>query len=232
MMSYLKKKRHLFFDLDDTLWDFQKNSSLVLEQLFNEFELNRKLNTDFDTFLANYKRINLEFWSRYYKKQINKEYLRNHRFNCTFKEFGYDNYPENLVITEEYLGRAPKGNHLKEGCIDVLEYLKDNYNLHIITNGFKEVQHIKIDGCGLRPYFKNIIISEEHQLVKPEKEIFLLGEKLAAAQKNECVMIGDSFESDIEGALNAGWEAIHFNEKPIKPQIKTISKLSELKNLF
>ena len=229
----MKGKKHIFFDFDDTLWDFQKNSAIVLKQLYDEFDLGIKLGVDMEGFLKTYKEVNLDFWSQYYKRQINKEYLRNNRFNDTFKRFGYDNYEENLVFTDHYLNRAPKGNFLKEGCIETLEYLSENYQLHIITNGFKEVQHIKIDACGLRNYFKNIIISEEHQLIKPEKEIFLLGEKLALANKDECVMIGDSFESDIAGAVNAGWDAIYFSEsKESKYEGTVINNLTQLKLLF
>jgi putative hydrolase of the HAD superfamily len=231
-MANLRHKKHLFFDLDDTLWDFQKNSGIVLAQLFEEFELATKLTTDYPVFLQTYKRINLDFWSKYYTKQIDKQYLRNHRFNETFKAFGYDNYEENLVITSQYLSRAPRETHLKEDCIEVLDYLKDKYQLHIITNGFLEVQHIKLDGSGLRSYFNQIIISEEHQLIKPEEKIFRLAEFLTGAEKNDCVMIGDSFESDITGAINAGWEAIHLNETPKDAGIKNIRHLKELKQFF
>ena len=210
-MANLRNKQHLFFDLDDTLWDFQKNSAIVLEQLFSEFELRDKLKTDFSSFLENYKKVNLAFWSDYYKRKIDKQFLRNQRFHETFKLFNYDNYGENLLITEQYLTRAPKGNFLKDNCLEVLDYLKGNYQLHIITNGFKEIQHIKLDGTGIRKYFKNIIISEEHDLVKPDEKIFRLAERLVNTSSESCVMIGDSLESDIEGALNAGWEAIYLS---------------------
>lgn len=231
-MVDLRQKKHLFFDLDDTLWDFQKNSGIVLSQLFTEFELAAKLNTSFEDFLKVYKRINLDFWSKYYNRQIDKQYLRNHRFNHTFMEFGYNNYDENLEITSCYLDRAPRERHLKAGCLELLNYLKDNYHLHIITNGFLEVQHIKLDGSGLRKFFSQIIISEEHQLVKPEEKIFRLAELMAGAEREECVMIGDSFESDIKGALNAGWEAVHLSEKQVAPGIKTVTELNQLKQVF
>src|SRR5690606_13699455 len=115
--------------------------------------------------------------------------------------------------TRHYLTRTPKGTLLKENCLDVLGYLKGKYQLHIITNGFKESQDIKITGSGLRDYFSQIIISDEHQLIKPEEKIFRLAEKLSGAEVADCVMIGDSLESDIAGAENAGWDAIYFNEK-------------------
>lgn len=219
--------------MDDTLWDFEKNSGHVLQQLFLEFELTGKLKTDFNNFHSTYKKTNTQLWLQYAKKEIDKSYLRNHRFNLVFKQFDYDNYDENLIITDHYLNRAPNGRHLKDGCIDVLDYLKQNYQLHIITNGFKEIQHIKIDGCGLRDYFSNIIISEEHNLTKPDEQIFRLAENFAGAKKEECIMIGDNFKSDVEGALNAGWDAIYFSESHSAEYTgRFIRELTELKLLF
>lgn len=232
-MADLKHKKHLFFDFDDTLWDFQKNSAHVLEELFYEYQLADKLQTDFTNFEKTYQSINRDLWKKYYKKEIDKHHMRNHRFDTVFKAFGYNNYEENLEVTDNYLKRGPKGIHLKEGCIDTLNYLKPNYQLHIITNGFKESQDIKIEVCGLKNYFSQIIISEEHDLVKPEERIFRLAESFAGAKTEDCVMIGDSLESDIEGALNAGWEAIYMaGHKNHNYGGRTIYKLEELKNLF
>lgn len=232
-MAGLKHKTHLFFDFDDTLWDFQKNSTVVLQELFDEYNLQSKLNTGLDDFLKAYKETNLSFWSQYYKRLIDKNYLRNHRFNETFKRFGYDHYEENLLITEQYLKRAPHGTCLKDGCVETLAYLKQNYQLHIITNGFSEVFAIKMNACGIRDYFTHMIISEEHNLVKPEREIFRLAESFTGAKTEECVMIGDSLESDIHGAINAGWEAVYLTQEEV-PEFKgrTISSLGDLKALF
>ncbi|MDI1355272.1 MAG: YjjG family noncanonical pyrimidine nucleotidase [bacterium] len=229
----MKSKKHLFFDLDDTLWDFAANSSLVLEKLFHEFELKKKLNTEYPVFLESYRKVNLQLWSLYYKKQIDKRYMRNFRFNEVFKQFDYDNYEDNILISEQYMLQAPHGRLLKQGCIDTLNYLKPNYHLHIITNGFTETQAIKIDGCGLRDFFTNIIISEEHNLVKPEEKIFRLAESLAGAHPAECVMIGDSMESDVEGAKNAGWEAIYYSESDAgKYKGWHVRNLGELQKIF
>jgi putative hydrolase of the HAD superfamily len=232
-MDRLKDKKHLFFDFDDTLWDFQKNSTLVLIELFYEYRLAEKLNAELNEFLAAYKKTNLLFWAQYHKRQIDKQYLRNNRFNETFKLFGYENYSENLKITEDYLNRAPHGKSLKEDCVETLEYLKENYQLHIITNGFREVFALKMKACGIQRYFDQIIISEEHNAIKPDEKIFRLAELFAKTNAKECVMIGDSFESDIQGALNAGWEAIYLTEEEtIRSDIKSISRLKELTKIF
>jgi putative hydrolase of the HAD superfamily len=224
--------KHIFFDLDDTLWDFEKNSSAVLQDLFSEYNLTQKLNVDFHQFHSKYKQINTELWRKYYKGEIDKQFLRNHRFNETFKEFAYNNYNENLEITEHYLNRSPHGTHLKKDCLDVLNYLKPKYQLHIITNGFKEVQDIKINNSGLKKFFSQIIISEEHQLTKPNEKIFRLSESLANCKKEDCVMIGDNLESDIEGALSAGWKAIWLTDTPIDGRFHQIEGLNQLKEFF
>lgn len=232
-MGPLKNKQQLFFDLDDTLWDFEANSTLVLTELFSEHDLVNKLKVNCDEFLKHYYRINLELWTKLYRREIDKEYLRNERFREVFRFFNYESNVEHLQISNFYLQRAPHGKALKPSCISTLDYLQEKYDLHIITNGFAETQSIKLDGCGLRPYFKNIIISEEHGFVKPEEGIFRLAENLAGAQSDNCVMIGDNLESDIKGALNAGWRAIHLNTTVVTPvHGSTISDLRELQELF
>lgn len=232
-MADLTHKKHIFFDLDDTLWDFEKNSGIVLEELFREYHLQQKLGVDFETFSHAYKKNNQAFWKLYYTKQIDKQFLRNHRFNETFKLFGYDNYDENLKITEQYLQRSPKGTHLKEGCVEVLQYLRQRHTLHIITNGFKEVQSVKMEGSGIQHFFDIILVSEEHQLTKPDEKIFRLAESLTGAHSNDCVMIGDNMESDIQGALQAGWEAIHYSpQKHAGYNGRHIEHLHQLKSIF
>ncbi len=224
--------KHIFFDLDDTLWDFEKNSSFVLQQIFNEYYLSQKLNTNFETFHSAYKQTNAFLWSEYNKGKIDKEFFRNNRFNKTFKIFGYHNYNENIKITQHYLSQAPYEKHLKDDCFDTLDYLKNKYQLHIITNGFKETQNIKLHNSGLRKYFSKVIISEEHSLAKPDEKIFRLSEKLTNCNKEDCVMVGDNFECDIEGALNAGWKAIWFTGLPEEEKFHQIKKLIELKDFF
>jgi putative hydrolase of the HAD superfamily len=232
-MADLRSKKHLFFDLDDTLWDFKANSETVLSKLFAEHGLSEKLNCDVSTFLKEYRAINLEMWSLYYRRKVNKEQMRNERFNKVFAHFGYSDMAGSIRLSDEYLRLAPYGTVLKPGCIETLTYLKKNYSLHLITNGFAESQAIKLDGSGLRDYFKNIIISEDHALVKPEEKIFRLAETLAEAKKEECVMIGDSYESDVKGAINAGWDAIYFTDSnPESYKGICISSLLQLCSVF
>ena len=228
----LSSIRHIFFDLDDTLWDFERNSKEVLEQLYQEYGLKSKLGADFHEFHSAYRSKNTEFWKRYNSGEIDKQYLRNNRFHETFKLFGHNDYEENLSITQQYLERAPHGKHLKEGAIEILELLQKKFSLHIITNGFAEVQDIKLNGSPLRPYFKNIIISESHGVNKPQTAIFRIAEQLSGAHRDECVMIGDNHDSDILGALQAGWKSIHLTEDENSMAHLKVKKLSELQRLF
>lgn len=230
-MGVVKNIRHIFFDFDDTLWDFEANSNTVLRQLFEEFDLSIKLQVSVEDFLDTYKKINLSLWSRLYKREIDKQFLRDHRFAEVFRQFDYENFEENLTISQQYLSRAPHGSALKPGCIEMLEDLRDRYELHIITNGFMETQHLKMKACGLAPYFKHFIISEEHGFVKPELGIFRKAEQLSGAGAENCLMVGDSYESDIVGAITAGWEAIHFCSKDTMQHHRRVHHLSEIRNL-
>lgn len=232
-MQKQSHKKHLFFDLDDTLWDFQSNSERVLRELYQEFDLSQKLNSEVQVFLEEYKRVNLLFWSLYGKGKIDKTYLREQRFKETFKRFNYENESDNSTLTQEYLRRAPKGSTLKQGCLEILNYLRPKHKLHIITNGFREIQRVKIDSGGIQDFFEHIIISEEYGLNKPDVRIFRLAEQLSGAEPAECVMIGDNFENDVQGALNAGWAAIHLDsENSAENSSTTIRNLLDLKNFF
>ncbi len=219
--------------MDDTLWDFQSNSEAVLKELFNEFEFQNKLKCDVSEFLEEYKKINFKFWSLYAKGSITKAELRENRFQTTFKRFGFESEHDNLAVSQAYIARAPLGKKLKADCVEVLEYLKMNYKLHIITNGFKEIQHVKIKSAQIGKYFDKIIISEEYALCKPDARVFRLAESLSGATNKNSVMIGDHLENDVLGALDAGWKAIHLdNENSNAHSGDRILQLKELKQIF
>lgn len=200
-----------------------------------EHRIQEHCQTNFDNFIEIYEAINHEMWHLYGIKKTTKEELRYQRFYKAFLHFGYDNLNLSHTWADNYLTLSPYKNHLIEGAIDILEHLQENYELHIITNGFKEVQHIKLDYSNLRPFFKHIIISEDHGFNKPDIKIFNLAQSLTGAQNHECVMIGDNFDADVLGALNANWKAIYLSENtkdnPDKNFIQ-IKRLIELKAFF
>jgi putative hydrolase of the HAD superfamily len=232
----MEKIKHIFFDLDATLWDFEKNSQEALFEMFHHDEMNIKCGVDFETFHLEYKLINAELWRLYGLHEVTKEELRYQRFHKTFQFFNFKNLDLAKHWADKYVFISPRKTNLINGTIDILEYLKPNYDLHIITNGFKEAQEIKFECCNLKPYFFEILISEELGVHKPHKRIFEIAQNLVNATHDECVMIGDSFESDVEGALNANWQAIYFNNfralDASRSHVKTINELSELKTFF
>lgn len=228
--------KHIFFDLDHTLWDFEKNSREAISHLFFEYQFDIIFKTDFETFIGVYESINHHLWQLYALQQISKEELRYQRFHKTFLHFHLDDVAIAKRWADEYLAISPYKTHLIEGSLDILNYLKEkNYVLHIITNGFKEVQHVKLTQSKLKDFFQHIIISEDHGFNKPDIRIFELAQELSGATTAECVMIGDNYDNDVVGALNANWKAVYLSEKPLQhphTNFYRIDKLQELKKLL
>jgi putative hydrolase of the HAD superfamily len=209
-MRLNKNIKYLFFDLDHTLWDFEKNAEESLKDLHHTHSLSKR-EIEADDFVKIYSNINHAMWSRYHKGEINKEFLRTQRFIQTFLHFGI---PESEIpgnLWDEYLALLPTRTHLMPGCIELLEYLHPKYPMTIITNGFKEVQVQKMQNSLLTPYFKHIVISENIGHQKPAKEIFEHALAINDAQIDEVLMIGDNNEADIQGAKNAGITSVFYN---------------------
>lgn len=203
--------RHLFFDLDRTLWDFERNSKAALEILFEQLELRNDIRS-FQTFHTQYKKINAELWYQYAKGEISKENLRTKRFERTLLKFNIDNLPLAQKLGDGYIETSPYQTNLFPETIETLESLKkDDFQLHIITNGFKEVQYIKLKNSGLIDYFDVILCSEEVGKSKPNPEVFQFALEKAKAEKKESLMIGDDYHADIIGAEKFGIQSILFD---------------------
>lgn len=227
----MNKYKHIFFDLDHTLWDFETNSQQVLSQLFRDHKLKEEYGISEPEFISKYAEINAAMWDRFHRNEISRDELRVSRFGKTFKFFGvYAPELEN-VFPEKYLELLPRQNRLFPDAYQVLDYLKLKYRLHLITNGFEKVQRSKLFHACLEPYFDVIVISEITGFKKPEPEIFQFALDHAKAKAEESVMIGDDITADIEGALNFGMDAVFFNPagKPYEnPKAKQIKDLKEL----
>ena len=197
----------LFFDLDHTLWDFEKNSALTFDQLLIDYQIPVRL----EDFLKVYVPLNLEYWKAFREQRMDKETLRYRRIKDTFDQLKIS-IDDDMVYTlaDAYIQNLPEHNHLFPGVIEVLEKLKKQYSLHIITNGFREVQHFKMRNAGLTPYFSTVTDSESVGVKKPNPLIFQKALTDANCEPSIAVMIGDSFEADILGALQVGMHAIHF----------------------
>ena len=223
---------HIFFDLDHTLWDTDLNSKESLSELFTELDISQKGIESFDHFWAVYKKHNQHLWGLYAENKIGKDFLRLHRFEVTLKDFNIENTKLAEQIADEFILRTPHKKNLIEGTIPLLKHLHNRYHLAIITNGFKESQHNKLKASEIGNYFDKIYISEEIGCHKPDPAIFHHAVKISKAGSNKnCIMVGDTFDTDVAGAISAGLHAVHYSpyqtEQHPEPVI-TIKHLAEL----
>ena len=227
----MKHIKNIFFDLDHTLWDFDTNSELAFDKIF------RKDHPTISTknFIEKYVPINQACWKLFQVDKITQQELRYERLKNSFDAINYRISDDHIhKISEEYIDYLPHFNHLFDDAIEVLDYLNANYNLHIITNGFAQVQEKKIKNSNIFHFFKTITNSEMAGAKKPNPIIFEHALHLAEAKTNESIMIGDCLDADVNGALDFGLEAIFFNPNKIEvtQNIKQITTLIELKKLF
>ncbi len=223
----LQNINDVFFDLDHTLWDFEKNSALTFGKILSH----NGIHVDLGTFLSHYVPLNFSYWERYRNGDITQEILRYGRLRDTFNLLKHS-IEDDVIdkLSADYIESLPDHNHLFDGAFEVLEYLSASYNLHIITNGFDQVQNRKISNSGLAKYFKTITNSEMAGVKKPNPLIFEYALAKANARKESSIMIGDCIDADVRGALGCGIDAILFNEVACKDtNIKQINKLQDLK---
>lgn len=220
---------HIFFDLDHTLWDFDKNSSLAFEMIFRKFGIR----IEKDSFLSAYQPINMKYWKLYREEKVSKQELRRARLIEAFELMGQKFSIEIIdEIAHDYIAFLPLNNHLISGAKELLEYLNPKYGLHIITNGFKEVQNNKLANSGIRHYFKTITNSEEVGVKKPNPFIFEHAIKVSGAQNTNSLMIGDNYEADILGAEALGIKTICFNyhKEKLPANSLQVAALKQVKN--
>lgn len=234
------KYKHLFFDLDHTLWDFEANSRQTLEELYQSMNLQSKGVDDFDLFHKNYLVHNDKLWDRYRNGFIKVDELRWKRMWLTLLDFKIADEPLARDMGIVFLDLLPTRKILFPHTIETLNYLvgKD-YKLHLITNGFEKTQHSKLKNSGLDTYFAEVITSEASNSLKPHKEIFEYAFQKTGALSGESIMIGDSIEVDILGAVNAGIDQVHVNHLTKEPEkvngelpTYTVYSLKELEGIF
>lgn len=218
----------VFFDLDHTLWDFEKNSALTFKKIF----LENGIGIDLDNFLEVYIPQNLAFWKLYREEKINKTNLRYQRLKTVFDIMGIQISDETInLLSEEYIAHLSSFDHLFPGTTEILNYLQGRYSLHIITNGFQEIQEKKMRNSDIHGYFDKIINSEMAGVKKPNPIIFELALKTAEVIPEKSLMIGDSLEADIMGAQAVGFHVLHFNAhgEPPHELCPIIEHLHEIK---
>jgi putative hydrolase of the HAD superfamily len=226
----------LFFDLDHTLWDFDANARATLQQLHIDLKLVDKGIYDFDLFHKNYLKHNEKLWARYRNGYIKQEELRLKRMWLTLLDFKIADEELARQLSEFFLQLLPTRTILFPDTINVLEYLKDKgYKMHLITNGFEKTQHSKLKSSSLEGYFGEVITSESSNSLKPQKEIFEYALNKAGTTAPQSLMIGDSIEVDIEGAMNVGMDQVHVNYNNDPQEIKptyTVTNLLGLKKIL
>ncbi|MBE7176600.1 MAG: noncanonical pyrimidine nucleotidase, YjjG family [Mucilaginibacter polytrichastri] len=231
----MKTYTHIFFDLDHTLWDFDRNAEETLHELYGKYRLQELGLFSPDIFIETYVQNNHRLWADYHLGKISKDHLRTTRFSKTFLDLGMTADRVPAQFEDDYVMICPTKTNLFPHAHETLEYLAGRYTLHLISNGFRESTETKIGLTGLGRYFDNVIISEVVGANKPDKAIFEHALTLAGCTKEESVMIGDSIEADIRGALAFGMDAIYFNpnglEKPADVPVQ-ITHLRELTALL
>ncbi len=221
----------VFFDLDHTLWDFDRNSGLTFEKILKE----NNINIPIPDFLKVYVPANLSFWKLYREEKITKAELRYQRLRSVFNTLKYEVSDTTIhLLAEEYLLHLSSYNHLFPNTVDILEYLHPKYRMHIITNGFQEIQDKKLKNANIHGYFDQVINSEMAGVKKPNPIIFELALEKARTKPKNSLMIGDSLEADILGAQAAGFHTLHFNghNGPKHEKCQMIHDLNEIKNFL
>ncbi len=222
--------KHIFFDLDHTLWDFEKNSDDAYRRLLRE----EQIPVNFDTFIRTYNPVNRQYWEAYARGEKTKDEVKYFRLRDTFRALNVP-VPEEKTryLAEKYLTLLAQGTQLFPGAVEILACLQKNYPLHLITNGFTEVQQTKIRRSGLEQFFKTVTITEETGYLKPHPEIFRYALRKAGARADQSLMIGDNWQSDIVGAKNVGMHTIFFDPDDTfdPPEVVTVKirHLTELK---
>jgi len=228
--------KHLFFDLDHTLWDFDSNAKKTLTDIYHEFELNVKITPVFEDFYKRYIYHNEILWDRYQKGFISADELKWKRMWRTLLDFKIGDEPLSKELSGRFLEILPTKKEVFPYTMEILQYLtQKKYQIHLITNGFEKTQWSKITNSGLDKYITHVITSEGSNSLKPKKEIFEFALLKAKAELKESIMIGDNLDADIQGAMNAGMDTVfvnHINAVTTLNPTFTVTHLDQLEGIF
>ena len=223
--------KYLFFDWDNTVWDFSANSKLAMIESYEKYHLEQHFGP-IENFLPEYYIVNDGLWADYRNLKITKEELIRTRFNQTFKNLGLDDFELSMKVNEAYLDATTYKKELVPGAEEMLKTLKSRgYKLYVITNGFLEVQKRKMRNSGIEQLFDMSIISDEAGALKPSRQFFDYAFEKTGAVPSETLVIGDDPEADIAGAVDYGLKCIFFNRKYKECQYKVDAEVAELKEI-
>lgn len=225
------KYKYLFFDLDRTLWDFEKSAIEALEEIVENHQLTRKGVDNFNDFYEKYTDHNHRLWDMYREGLLEKDVLRWKRFHLTLLDYGIDDETLAEAIGTDYVEISPRKVNLFPHVMETLQYLAPKYHMHLITNGFQEVQEIKIKESGMDRYFEKLITSEEAGVKKPDPRIFYYALEKTGALSDESLMIGDDYPVDIEGARQVGMDQVFFDPGRLSDENDCTFKIDDLLSL-
>lgn len=221
--------KDIFFDLDRTLWDFEKNAEITMKTIFSDLNLENHIES-YEVFFEAYRKINLGYWQDYREGKVSKEKLKAYRFIDTLQLFGIHDTSIGETFGKRFVDESPYQTHLLPFAIELLEELqKESYHLHIITNGFVEVQHTKLKTCGIDKYFEQVLCSEEVGVNKPNPKVFYEALQRTKADISSSIMIGDDLICDIGGAENIGMKAILYD--PQNKHEETMNRVDSLQEI-
>ena len=224
----MKSYKHIFFDLDRTLWDFDAAAEVAFERIYEQYNLKNLGIPSAHDFHEVYHPLNEQLWVLYRADKITKDDLNRTRFLKPLEHYGIHDVALADHLSEDYVYWSPRIVRLVPGTMELLDYLKPKYHLHLITNGFEEVQDTKLTLSGMKPYFETLTVSEEVGVKKPNPEIFMYALNKAHANAEESIMIGDEMEVDIDGARAAGMDTIMFNPKGEKIEVGRTFEVKDL----
>lgn len=226
--------RYIFFDLDHTLWDFEKSSDETLSELYDKYELEKLGLFCVNSFKQHFQQVNSQLWSQSDEGKIDRETLRKLRFEMVCEGLGMQNAEIAGRMGEEYISLCPQKKFLLPYALEVLQHLHEKYPMYILTNGFSDVQAVKMNAAGILPFFKEIFTCDNFGVAKPHKMFFTRTMEQIGARPSECLMIGDNLKTDILGAQNAGIDHIYYNPQKrnyfmeVQHEIQCLSELMRL----
>lgn len=226
-----KVYKHIFFDLDHTLWDFERNAEETKKELFGQLGLKSLGIPSYEAFREKYVGINIDLWSLYRENRIEKKELNFKRFHLTLLEFGINDPDLGQAMADGFIEGISSRTYLFPYAKEILEYLFPRYPLYIITNGFEEVQFSKLRNSGMDKYFTSIITSEEAGCRKPDPDIFLYALRKTGALVADSLMIGDDLEVDIGGARSVGMDQLFVNHLSVNHDDPVTMEVSDLKGI-
>jgi len=224
--------KHLFFDLDDTLWDTRRNSTEALREIFHHYRLDTTFGLNEDVFVERFHQINYTLWDQYSTGKISQQQLRSIRFPMVFEALGITETGITATMQEDFLSICPRKPHLMPHTKELLGYLQGKYWLHIITNGFDDVQFIKMQSSGIADYFGQVVTSGKAGCQKPNRQIFDFARQQARAECPDCLMIGDNLIADIDGARNAEMDHVFYNHGRVAHQSSPTYEVHSLHELM